>query len=252
MPTESKTSLRDAVGLSRLEGYWATFPSAQVHEMFALAGFDFGIVDLEHGTFSFQEALETVQILQARGLFALIRPSSHDPKEILRCLELGVDGIMIPDVSSAAQAEQLVSNCLYPPLGRRGASGFTRATEYGSRGFQSHTERANSGIFISLLVESKNGLSNAQEIAAVDHVDNIYFGTYDIASSMALGGQSSEIMASTISDCIDSIERPGLSFGQVAVDEEQYGMLDARISLVPLGVDCGIALRGFQAARDHG
>lgn len=242
-----KISLRQRMKQSRLKGYWATIPSAQLHEILAQAGFDFAIVDLEHGTFSFQDALETVQLLQGLGLYALIRPSSHDPKEILRCLELGVDGIMIPDVKSLSQAEQLMRSCLYPSAGVRGASGFTRATRYGLVDFQSHVGQANDRLFVSFLIESREGLKNAAEISSLLRLDNIYFGTYDIASSMGISNQADSIVGDLVSDCITSVSRGGLTFGQVVVDENQLARLDPRVTFVPVGVDCGIVLRGAES-----
>ena len=242
-----KLPLRSLGCQSKLKGYWATIPSAQLHEILAHAGFDFAIVDLEHGTFSFQDALETVQLLHGVGMYALIRPSSHDPKEILRCLELGVDGIMIPDVRSRSQAEQLLTSCLYPPHGTRGASGFTRATHYGSTDFPSHAAQSNDSLFISFLIESQEGLENAEEISSLLRLDCIYFGTYDLASSMEISNQAHAQVGALISDCIDAISRQGLTFGQVVVDENQLAQLDPRISFIPAGVDCGIVLRGARA-----
>ena len=74
----------------RMLGYWSILPLVQIHEILHFSGFEFIIIDLEHGTYSFQEAAEVTAALQSMGMYVLIRPSSHDPKEILRCLELGV------------------------------------------------------------------------------------------------------------------------------------------------------------------
>jgi len=112
---------KDKIKHQRMLGYWSILPLVQVHEILYFANFDFIIIDLEHGTYSFQEAAEVVSAVQSKGMFALIRPSSHDPKEILRCLELGVDGICIPQVSNVEQAKKIVNACMYPPMGMRGA-----------------------------------------------------------------------------------------------------------------------------------
>lgn len=229
-----------------LRGYWSTIPSLQLHEIFSGAGFEFSVIDLEHGSYSFQEALEAVQVIQGSGMYALIRPSSHDPKEILRCLEIGPDGIMIPHVSTADEAKSLMSSCLYPPAGTRGASGFTRATKYGMREFTAHAKRANEDLFIVLLIESNTGLENIEQISQISRLDGIYFGTYDIASSMGLEDQAGIEVGQIISDSIDRASRPGLSFGQVATSEEQFEKLDTRVSFVPMGVDSGMIGRGLE------
>ena len=238
-----KSKLKD----QRLKGYWSIIPNVQIHEIMAIAGFDFGIIDLEHGTYSFQEALESTIAIKSRGMFALIRPSSHDEKEILRCLEIGADGLCIPHIKNINEAKKVISFTKYPPDGIRGASGFTRATNYGNLNFKDHVKVSNNSLFISLLIESKEGLESAKSISKIKGVDNIYFGTYDIASSMKIRNQNDESINKIVQRSIDKIEE-GVSFGQVCVNKEQYKNLDPRINMVVFGVDCGIILNGAKNA----
>ena len=108
------TPLKTALSTKRLLGYWSILPCPQVHEILSRAGYSFAIVDMEHGSYSFQEALTSIIAIQKSGMYALIRPSSHDPKEILRCLELGVDGICVPQVQTFSQAQSVLDACFYP------------------------------------------------------------------------------------------------------------------------------------------
>ena len=227
-------------------GYWSILPLVQVHEILDFSGFDFIIIDLEHGTYSFQEAAEVVSAIQSTEMYALIRPSSHDPKEILRCLELGVDGICIPHVSNLQQAKEIVNACKYPPLGKRGASGFTRATRYGQLKFAQYAEISNEQLFVSVLIEDKDGLEKVSEIAQLEGVDCIYFGTYDLASSLKIDNQAGSEVSQIIQNSINIIENKSVVFGQVAVDFKQFEALDKRINFVPCGVDCGIILAGAE------
>tara|TARA_B100000886_G_C20426418_1_gene494283 strand:- start:5943 stop:6686 length:744 start_codon:yes stop_codon:yes gene_type:complete len=239
---------KDKIFRNKLKGYWSIIPSLQIHEIMGIAGFNFGIIDLEHGTYSFQEALESVIAIKKSGMSALIRPSSHDEKEILRCLELGVDGICIPHIKNIKEAKSVLSFAKYPPKGIRGASGFTRATRYGADKFDEHVVKSNKSIFISLLIESMEGLSNAKEIAELDGVDNLYFGTYDIASSIGDKNQKGEKIQKIIKETIDKIG-DSVSYGQVCVDNIQYNRIDPRINMIVHGVDCGIILNGAINAR---
>ena len=241
-----KEVFKDEVQNRRMLGYWSILPLMQIHEILYSASFDFIIVDLEHGTYSFQEAAEVIAVVQSKGMYALIRPSSHDPKEILRCLELGVDGICVPQVSNVEQAKAIIDACMYPPLGIRGASGFTRATRYGQMNFSQHAEITNRNLFISLLIEDKEGLRNAQEIAEIEGVDCLYFGTYDIASSLKIDDQAGNEVNQIIRTTIEDINDQSVIFGQVAVDYKQFDTLDKRINFVPCGVDCGIILSGAE------
>jgi 2-keto-3-deoxy-L-rhamnonate aldolase RhmA len=242
--SKKNSNFKDIIKSSRLNGYWSVLPLPQIHETFGIAGFDFSIVDIEHGSFSFQDALESIIAIKSSGMYALIRPSSHDPKEILRCLELGVDGICVPHVQNFEQARNIVQSCLYPPLGKRGASGFTRATSYGNTNFSKHKISENEKLFISLLIEDKNGIENLKEITSVEGLNSIYFGTYDIANSYGFNDQSGTEVNNIVSEAIDKLSDHDISFGQVAVDSNQYKKLDKRINFIPCGVDCGIVLSG--------
>jgi len=239
--------LKTKIKGKRLKGYWSIIPNVQIHEIMAIAGFDFGIVDLEHGTYTFQEALESIIAIKSRGMYALIRPSSHNEKEILRCLEISPDGICVPHIKNIKEAKEVISFIKYPPYGIRGASGFTRATNYGNTNFNNHIKESNNSLFISFLIERDEGLMNAKEISAIDGVDNIYYGTYDIASSMKINDQDGSEINEIIKKSIDNLGEK-VSFGQVCVNKNQYINLDPRINMVVYGVDCGILLNGAKKA----
>ena len=238
--------LKKSLKKKRLLGYWSILPLSQIHEIMSEAGYEFSIVDLEHGTYSFQEALESVIAIKASGMFSLIRPSSHDSKEILRCLELNPDGICIPQVSTYEEAKNVVSACLYPPEGTRGSSGFTRSTSYGKKDFNKHTINQNKDLFIQILIEDKAGLNEIEKISSIKGLDSIYFGTYDIAKSLGLNNQNSLKVSKLISNAMGKVKNNKIIFGQVAVDINQYNKLDRNINFVPMGVDCGIFLKGSQ------
>jgi 2-keto-3-deoxy-L-rhamnonate aldolase RhmA len=242
-------TFKEDIKKKRQFGYWSIIPSVQIHEIMAFAGFNFCIIDLEHGTYSFQEALESVISIQSSGMRALIRPSSHDEKEILRCLEIGVDGICIPHVRNKIEAEKIISACTYPPSGNRGASGFTRASNYGLKNFSDHVKTQNKDLFISLLIESEEGLKNINDIASLSRLDGLYFGTYDIASSLGYLDQNSTDVTKLINGIIDSIDNENIIFGQVFVNNEQFINLNENMNFVVAGVDCGIFLHGANKAR---
>jgi len=238
--------LKQRLKTERLFGYWSVLPLLQLHEIFGDAGMQFSIIDLEHGSQSFQDAIESMIAIEKQGMYSLIRPSSHDEKEILRCLETGAEGICVPHIRTVDEAQKIISACLYPPAGIRGASGFTRATSYGRKEFKMHTEQANEDLFICLLIESIEGLSNLQDICKIERIDCIYFGTYDIASSANIADQNSDEVQKLISDAIKTVSREDIIFGQVAVNAQQVNTLDERITFVPFGVDCGLMQRGVE------
>lgn len=218
----------------------------QLHEIFGEAGMQFAIVDLEHGSQSFQDAIENIIAIEKQGMCPLIRPSSHDEKEILRCLETGAAGICVPHIRTPDEARDIVSACLYPPAGTRGASGFTRATKYGRKQFKDHAAQSNEELFICILIESVEGLGHLEEICSIQRIDCVYFGTYDIASAANIDDQDSEEVRDLILKAVNTVSRDDIIFGQVAVNASQVDNMDKRIRFVPYGVDCGIIQRGVE------
>ena len=230
----------------KIDTYWSVIPSVEIIEISAIAGYDAVLIDMEHGPYSFSEVLTAVSVAQGRGIKAFVRPASKSSREILSCLETGADGLMIPHVSTKAEMEAIVENVFYSPIGNRGASGFTRSTNYGNSPFTVHKYEANNNIFVGILIESLEGLENLDEIVSVGHIDCVYFGTYDIAVSMGLDDQMDPKVQVAVTEAIDRVVREVKYYGQVSVSSEQRGMLDSRINFIAHGVDCGITLAAFK------
>jgi len=230
----------------KINTYWSIIPSVEIIEISAIAGYNTVLLDMEHGPFSFSEVRTSVSVAQGRGIKAFIRPASKSSREILSCLETGADGLMIPHVSTRAEMKDIVNSVFYSPIGNRGASGFTRATEYGNIPFSVHTEKANANVFLGILIESLEGLKNLEDIVSVGHIDCVYFGTYDIAVSMGISNQMDAKVQNAVKEAIDKIYGKVDYYGQVSVSKDQRKTLDSRINFIAHGVDCGIALEGFK------
>ena len=227
--------------------FWSIIPNLQIIEIACHAGYDSIIFDREHGTFSFTELNQAVALTQSLGLRALVRPCDKSQSEILSCLETGVDGLMIPHVTSKEEVEDLMSSAFYPPLGSRGASGFTRATEYGNKDFASHMVDSNEKLFFGILIESAKGIKALDDILKEGHrVDCVYYGTYDIAISVGENSQRSEIVREMVNRSIESIKEKVEYLGQVSTSKYQRQELNSNINFIAHGVDCGIILNGFK------
>ena len=230
----------------KIDTYWSVIPSIEIVEISAIAGYNAVLIDMEHGPYSFSEALTAVSVAQGKNLKAFIRPASKSSREILSCLETGANGLMIPHVSTKAEMEDIVQSVFYSPVGNRGASGYTRSSNYGNTQFASHKYEANENIFVGILIESIEGLKNLEEIVSVGNIDCVYFGTYDIAVSMGLDDQMDLKVQKAVSDAIDKVFGKVKFYGQVSVSSEQRKSLDHRINFIAHGVDCGIALEAFK------
>jgi 2-keto-3-deoxy-L-rhamnonate aldolase RhmA len=159
-------------------------------ELCAYAGFDFVLLDGEHGSLDVGTCEELVRAAEAAEITPLVRVQGLDPSEIARYLDCGVMGIQIPGVSSKEQAVEAVRYCKYFPQGARTVAK-VRAAGYGVREPMSHyIAWANSETMIVVMVEDVEGVRNLEEILTVQDIDVVCFGLFDLAHSMGLADQN--------------------------------------------------------------
>jgi 4-hydroxy-2-oxoheptanedioate aldolase len=204
-------------------------PSVQIVEMVGKLGFDWVLIDCEHGAIS----LETVELMamaaQASGLTAIVRPPKNDAEIILQYLDRGVMGIQAPHVSTAAEARAVVSAVKYHPLGTRSLAVGTRAANYGFNiTLGEYTQQANKEILVCVQIEDKDALANISTIAAVEGIDVLFVGPSDLSQSLGYPGNSEhtvvrEAMQNAFKTIIKSQKAAGTagSFATTATRLEQ-------------------------------
>jgi 4-hydroxy-2-oxoheptanedioate aldolase len=193
----------------RLRGVFNGLPSPAIVEMCAYAGFDFIVIDNEHGNADLQTTEHMLRAARASGIPAVVRCFEQD---IARNLDMGASGLQIPMVNTAQQAARLVQRMRYPkpaeatrindpqdpqglhgergqsspggPGGQRGSAFSTRAAGYGAFGGPAHTRLSNDNIVLVVMIETPEGVANAAAIAAVDGVHAVFVGPNDLAHSM--------------------------------------------------------------------
>jgi 4-hydroxy-2-oxoheptanedioate aldolase len=166
-----------------------TLAHPSVAEMIGLAGFDFVLIDGEHGQGEPHSHLACLQAIFGTRACGLMRVESADRTVLKRALDLGVEGIMVPNISSAAEAREIVASCRYPPAGVRGyAASGVRASDYGFQSERYMREYA-SQLLIAVMIESRAGVENADAIAAVDGIDVIQIGANDLSYDLGIPEQ---------------------------------------------------------------
>jgi 4-hydroxy-2-oxoheptanedioate aldolase len=164
-------------------GCWVDTGSATVVEILGHAGFDFVVIDLEHGQGDIAAATEMIRAAQLTDMAAVIRVPSNDPIFLKRILEVGADSLMIPQIETAAEAKAAVRACRYPPQGARGyAAPVVRASSYGK--VKDYIHRANDNLLLILQIESASAVKHAAEIASVEGVDVTFIGVNDLGGSI--------------------------------------------------------------------
>ncbi len=178
-------------------GCWLDLPSPQVAEIMAQVGFDFIVVDLEHGPMSVETAQVQMMAIGARAR-SVVRVPEGTEAWVKRVLDAGADGVIVPKVESAEQAAEIVSWAYYAPKGQRGdARRVVRASGWG-RDSEAYKASWNSDGFVSVQIESVAGLENIEAIASVEGVTQLFFGPSDYSADAGLSIDSDETLAAGV------------------------------------------------------
>jgi len=184
-----------------LIGTLVTIPSTEVAEILSLAGFDYLWIELEHSAMDFDDAQRLIQAVGGRCP-CVIRVPENKEVWIKKALDTGCNGIVIPQVKTAEEAQKAVEWCLYPPEGKRSV-GVSRAHEYGMK-FQDYVSRINKELVIILQAEHIESVQNIASITAVSGIDVVFIGPFDLSGSMNLLGQ---ITHPQVQDAIKTIKQ---------------------------------------------
>jgi 4-hydroxy-2-oxoheptanedioate aldolase len=162
-------------------GGWLSIPSSFSAEVMAAQGFDWLCVDMQHGIIDYQVAVTMLQAISTTDTVPIVRVPWNDPWQIMKALDAGAYGVIVPLINTAEDARAAVAACRYPPAGIR-SSGPTRAIVYGGRDYQEH---ANDEVLCICMIETRQGIDNLEEICSVPGLDMVYIGPADL--SLALG-----------------------------------------------------------------
>src|SRR5690606_15752794 len=157
-------------------------------EAMGYAGFDFIIIDLEHGPNSILNAQNLVRAAQITGTFPIIRVPDNSASAIGKALDIGALGVQVPQISNAEQAKLAVEYAKFGPIGMRGVCRFVRAAEFSNKDRFEYFAEANQNYLI-LQLEGEEAINNIEAIIAVAHVNIIFLGPYDLSQALGVPGQ---------------------------------------------------------------
>ena len=200
------------IGRMNLVGSFAAIPHAVAVEVMASSGLDFLCIDWEHAQMSRETIESMLRAADVHRVPAMVRVPGHAPEAMQAALDSGAQGVLIPRVSTAAQAKAAVKACRYPPLGERGV-GPGRAAGYGYR-IPEYLAAANERIVVGVQVETAEGLANIEAIATVDGVDLIFVGPGDLSVSIdAIGPAGADRLNEAIRTIIGATVAHGRTAG---------------------------------------
>lgn len=227
--------------------------SPRIAPIAAASGHDFLFVDAQHGIFD----LETVESIAAAaassGVAVLVRVGGPDDGDIGRLLDCGASGIVVPDVETAEQAAEAVSQCRFPPVGRRSVVSGWPSFGGGPPAGLSPAEAmvaADEATVLACMIESRAGLANLDEIATVDGVDVLHVGCNDLAADMGIpGAYTDPRIIEAIASVVEACRRRG-RFAGLGGDRNparQASWVKAGVRFLTVGSDAGYLAEAARA-----
>ncbi len=240
-----KRALREG---RRTSGAWIQLCSAISAEIMGAAGFDWLLVDMEHGHGDYQTLLSQLQALQGTRTVPLVRVQWNDPAIIKRVLDLGAFGVVIPLVGNRRDCEAAVRACKFPPEGTRGVAGSHRAGGYG-RFSADYWKRANAEILVVIQIETREAVAEIDGMLAVPGVDVAFIGPADLSAAF---GHLGDLKHPEVSDAITRVEaaarRAGVALGTISRTwEEARALYERGYQMVTLCSDGSLVAQGAAA-----
>jgi 4-hydroxy-2-oxoheptanedioate aldolase len=165
-------------------------PSTAIVELMGLSGYDFDIIDTEHGTYDIDAAGELIRAAHGAGMTPLVRVLQNDPGLIMKALDLGAHGVIVPHIVSSEGAQRAVEAAKYAPEGRRGSCPYVSAAHFSLLDWPLHQEWANRETMLLVLIEDEEGVRNIDSILAVKGIDAVFLGPFDMSVGMGLQGNT--------------------------------------------------------------
>jgi len=204
-------------------GCFVNVPSPHVVELLGWLGFDFVVIDCEHGISDFESAEHMIRAAELSGVTPVVRIGLNLQQHIQRFLDAGAAGVMIPFIDSGTTARSVVDSVKYPPMGKRGLA-VTRASGYGQlHAIGDYVKTANEETFIALQIENQQGIDNAADIVATEHADVIFLGPSDLSSAFGIPGQMQHARVTTAIETLgEQALAAGKQVGTVAADADSF------------------------------
>lgn len=231
----------------QLIGAVVTLASPDVADLLSRMGFDYLWLDVEHSAMGISQAQMLIQAAGGRCP-CIVRVPENSEAWIKKALDTGCDGVMIPQIRSAAEARAAVAACLYPPAGQRGA-GVSRAQGYGLS-FSEYVARANADLAIIVQIEHTDAVDDIQGILATPGLTALLIGPYDLSGSMGLLGQ---VTHPRVIDAVERVRRAALAAGMpigIYTDgaDAARAAFDQGFALVALASDVAYLIDGARRA----
>jgi 2-keto-3-deoxy-L-rhamnonate aldolase RhmA len=237
-------------------GTWLNLGSSLTAEIAGRAGFDWVVIDVEHGAGDHESLVHQLQAISGTPAAPLVRIAWNEAPRFKRVLDLGGAGVVVPYVTTAEEARQAAAAMRYPPKGVRGVASMNRASGFGQE-FDAYFAEANDGLLTVVQIETATGVDHAHEIAAVEGVDVLFVGPMDLSVNMGIPLQYQHPgFRSALARISDACRTAGKAAGILLGRAEQIKeTIAAGFSFIGLGSDGAAVAEGMRrlaaAFRDY-
>jgi len=234
-------------------GTWNTIGSPIFSEILAFSGLDFLIIDFEHGPFQIEQVHDYVNRCEVNSCTPIFRIPSNSDWITLQVLDQGGHGVIVPHIENKTSTQYLVDSVKYHPIGKRGFTPFTKAGGFSNLHGDLYAGKANEFTLVSIIIESKDGLENLDEILEVEDVDIVYFGAYDLSQAIGLPGQTRHpSLLKEIESGVRKVNDKGkYAGGFVAQSEDDIKwLLDMGMRFITYEVDSSIVYKAVHKIAD--
>ncbi|RYD68470.1 MAG: 2-dehydro-3-deoxyglucarate aldolase [Sphingomonadales bacterium] len=229
-------------------GTFLKINSPALVELIGLAGFDFVIIDTEHGCFTHADVENLIRAAEVTGMSAIVRTPDAGDSAILHALDSGAAGVQVPGLSSAAEAARAVRSARYHPLGQRGFARANRAAGYGAAPLKEYFERANRTL-LAVHVENREMVEDIEALCALDTLDIVFLGAADLSQSYGVPGEQDALQVRTALDRVTSVAlAAGRDVGAVAATPaEMDAMMEKGVRYIVWQSDIAMLRGALQA-----
>ncbi|MEX0884093.1 MAG: aldolase/citrate lyase family protein [Cyclobacteriaceae bacterium] len=228
-----------------LTGCWLNLGSSLTAEIVGLSGFDWVLIDLEHGAGEQKDLLHQLQALEHTQAGAVVRVESYHKERIHRVLDLGAEGIMCPRVKSSLEAEAAIAGLHYPPRGIRGVAKMVRATGFG-KNFDGYKNSTPENILGVIQIETAEALLELDQIAALEGVDVLFIGPADLTVALGIDGDLDHpLFKEALEKITASAKKANKATGILIFDPADFiKYQDMGIQLIACGSDATFVANG--------
>lgn len=231
-------------------GTWSVMLSGAVVDAIGSSGLDFVVLDGEHGPLDYFMAQDLIAICESREMSPVIRIPCVSQEHILKSLDIGSHNIHIPNISNSSQLNEIIKYAKYPPVGQRGYSPFTRASNFGP-GLNEYTERANQNTLLTIHIESTFAAKNIDEYLDYNEIDIFFLGVYDLSKELGFPGNIDHPeVKGLLENLVRKINQAGKVAGSIFINKDQLKFYQTiGIRYLAYSADCTVLKTSYETMR---